>query len=110
VASARDHVLALGEQLATGGKAVLACPYDWMAGGSPVDAWLGGVSRAANSGDCERALRALFGPGGASSGLAVVAEEESLPWHIRLHQRSTSRYLVHLLVLEATGTGEADSG
>ena len=51
------------------------------------------------------ALRSLLTPGAhpASLGtLRLVAEAAALPWAVRVHERSTMLYGVHLVVAEAT--------
>jgi SAM-dependent methyltransferase/uncharacterized protein YbaR (Trm112 family) len=99
-----DLLAALPRLLAPGGKALLTCPYDWSPGATPVEAWIGGHSqRGPAGGASEPALRALLTPGAhpaAISGLRIVAEEESVPWRVRLHERSAVLYRVHLLVVE----------
>ena len=87
------------------GKLVLTCPYDWSPAATPLESWLGGHSqRSPSAGASEPVLRALLTPNAhpASTGaLELVAEQEHLPWHVRLHDRSTMNYLVHLLVARA---------
>lgn len=99
-----DFLAALPRLLAPGGKALLTCPYDWSPGATPVEAWIGGHSqRGPSRGASEPALRALLTPGAhpaAISGLRIVAEEESIPWRVRLHDRSAVEYRVHLIVVE----------
>lgn len=104
VPSPYDLIAALPRLLAPGGKALLTCPYDWSPGATPVEAWIGGHSqRGPAQGASEPALRALLTPGAhpaAISGLRIVAEEASVPWRVRLHERSAVLYRVHLLVVE----------
>ncbi len=104
VPSPYDLLAALPRLLAPGGKALLTCPYDWSSGATPVEAWIGGHSqRGPAEGAGEPALRALLTPGAhpaAIPGLRIVAEEESVPWRVRLHERSAVFYRVHLLVVE----------
>ncbi len=104
VASPAAALAELARVLAPGGKALIASPYDWSPGATPVESWLGGHSqRGEGSGASEPALRRLLGPGTGPAqvaGLAIVAEEPSVPWHVRIHERSTMEYRVHLLAAE----------
>ena len=78
----RDHVL-------------LATPYDWSTAATPVESWLGGHSqRGPHRGASEPVLRALL----SEAGLELAAEEEHVPWRVRLHERSSVDYDVHVIV------------
>ena len=92
--------------LKQGGKLILTCPYDWSPGATPMEAWLGGHSqRSAIQGSPETVLRALLQPSdhpAAVKGLKLAADRARLPWHVRLHDRSTMRYEVHLVAAEKT--------
>lgn len=86
------------------GWAVLACPYDWSAGVTPIEAWLGGHSqRSSERGASEPVLRRLlatsdpFAPRAPLARLKLHAERERFPWHVRLHDRSRVEYEVHLV-------------
>jgi SAM-dependent methyltransferase/uncharacterized protein YbaR (Trm112 family) len=109
VRSPHDLLAALPRLLAPGGRAVLTCPYDWSPGATPVEAWIGGHSqRGLSGGASEPALRALLTPGAhpaAIQGLKIVAEERSLPWRVRLHDRSAVEYQVDLVVVERERSG-----
>lgn len=103
VAAPREFLASLGRVLGAGGKAILACPYDWSLVATPVENWLGGHSqRSPAAGASEAALRTLLTPGavGAVEVLAWKAEREDLRWHVRLHDRSTMSYRLHLVVAE----------
>ncbi|HTQ78916.1 MAG TPA: methyltransferase domain-containing protein, partial [Thermoanaerobaculia bacterium] len=104
VPSPYDLLAALPRLLVPGGKALFTCPYDWSAGATPVEAWLGGHSqRGPAHGASEPPLRALLSPGAHPAslpGVRILAEEESLPWRVRLHERSTIEYRLHLVVVE----------
>ncbi len=99
----------LGRVLRTGSRAILACPYDWSTSATALEAWLGGHSqRSPMSGSSEAILRMLLSPGAhpnSSKRLHIVAEEDQLDWHVRLHERSTMNYKVHLVVVEAKDDG-----
>jgi SAM-dependent methyltransferase len=104
VASPTEFLASLERVLRTGGSAIISCPYDWSPAATPVEAWLGGHSqRSPVAGASEPVLRMLLTPGGhpsARRGLELVDECELLPWHVRLHARSTMTYQVHLVVVE----------
>jgi SAM-dependent methyltransferase len=111
IQSPADHLKAIGRALVAGGKAVIACPYDWCAAATPIEGWLGGHSqRGLHRGDSEPVLRTLLDPGGpwVIEGLVLAAELDGLPWQVRLHSRSTMEYRVHLIVVEASRSGSVD--
>jgi SAM-dependent methyltransferase/uncharacterized protein YbaR (Trm112 family) len=101
VSSPVDLLISLARILHDGGKLVLSCPYDWSAAATPLESWLGGHSqRSPSAGASEAVLRALLTPGAhpaALGRLELVAEQEHFPWHVRLHDRSTMQYCVHLI-------------
>jgi len=103
VASPRDALGSLAQVLRPGGRAVVATPYDWSPAATPVEAWLGGHSqRGPHRGAAEPVLRALLTPGAhpaAVEGLEILAEDDAVPWRVRLHDRGAMEYRVHLLAL-----------
>jgi SAM-dependent methyltransferase/uncharacterized protein YbaR (Trm112 family) len=105
VGSPYEHLASLGRALRPGGRALVATPYDWSPGATPVEAWVGGHSqRGPEGGSSEQALRALLTPGGhpaALGGLRLIGEVPALPWPVRIHDRGTMHYAVHLAVAEA---------
>jgi len=105
VGSPYDLLAALPRLLVPGGKALLTCPYDWSPGATPVEAWIGGHSqRGPAAGASEPALRALLtaeAHPAAIPGLRIVAEDEAVPWRVRLHDRSAVEYRVHVVVVES---------
>jgi SAM-dependent methyltransferase/uncharacterized protein YbaR (Trm112 family) len=104
-----DHLSTLGRALAPGGLAVIAAPYDWAPAATPLERWVGGHSqRAPPCGASEAALRALLeGENGRAGGLERIAEEDDVPWAVRMHDRSVVSYSAHVVVARATGTGGA---
>ena len=104
VAAPRDFLDSLGRLLKTGGQAVLACPYDWSVGATPLEGWLGGHSqRSPLAGSSAALLRQVLQPNAtpaASHSLRLTAERDPLPWHVRLHDRSTMAYQLHLVVAQ----------
>ncbi len=105
VASPRDFLASLGTLLQAGGHALLTTPYDWSSSATPLEAWIGGHSqRAAGNGASEPFLRTLLTPGAhpqSISNLRIVGEKDDIPWHARLHERSTVTYKAHMLVAQA---------
>lgn len=96
---------AIAEALVPGGSAVLASPYDWSPGVTPIEAWIGGHSqRGVTRGAAEPLLRSLLAPDGhpqSVSGLVLRDEVLHFPWHTRIHDRSTTLYDTHILIAEA---------
>lgn len=89
----------LHELARVAGTIVLATPYDWSTSATPVESWLGGHSqRGPHRGASEPVLHKLL----ADAGLTVVDEESHLPWRVRLHERSSVDYDVHLVVAKRT--------
>jgi SAM-dependent methyltransferase/uncharacterized protein YbaR (Trm112 family) len=98
----RELLHSLSAALREGGKAILTSPYDWSAGATPLEAWLGGHSqRSPSAGASEAVLRTLLTPGASPPGvpgLVLAAEQDGLPWRVRLHDRAAMSYRLHLLV------------
>jgi SAM-dependent methyltransferase len=91
--------------LAPGGIAVLSTPYDWSPQATPPAAWLGARPGAPDGGASEPALQRLLATGSESAtGLELIAEDPDLPWRVRLHDRSSVDYRVHLAVARARKT------
>jgi SAM-dependent methyltransferase/uncharacterized protein YbaR (Trm112 family) len=103
VASPLGHLAGLERVLRPGGKALLCTPYDWSCGATPPEGWLGGHSqRGETRGDPAAVLRSLLAGGGhpaALAGLRLAAEAEGR-WRLRLHDRSSMDYAVHLVAAE----------
>lgn len=82
----------LTRTLGRGGLALLSTPYDWTPSVTPYESWLGGHSqRGPHRGSAEEVLKAMLP-------LTVIAEEPSLPWRVRLHDRSVMEYAVHVAI------------
>jgi len=107
VPSPLQHLLELGRVLAAGAPAVLTTPYDWAASATAPEHWFGGHSqRGEIGGRSETVLRKVLSPGadaGVDTGLVIVDERDRVPWRLRLNDRSTMHYAVHLLRLARTG-------
>lgn len=93
VAAPRDAVAELARVVRPGGTAIVATPYDWSPSATPIESWLGGHSqRGEHRGASEPVLRALM------SEHFEIAAETDVPWRVRLHDRSTMEYAVHLAI------------
>jgi len=101
VHSPHSLLASVEQMLAPGGAAILASPYDWAPGATPVEAWFGGHSqRSPLRGDSKAMVRSLLTPGARPDSLEhleIINERDDLPWHVRLHNRSTMTYRTHLL-------------
>lgn len=101
-----DFLNSIARTLRPGGQTVMASPYDWSTGATAIESWLGGHSqRGPLAGSSDSFLRSLLTPGGhpmGVSGLELVAERDEVPWHVRMHERSTVEYSVHVVVAKAT--------
>lgn len=97
--SPADVLRELGRVVRGGGTALVATPYDWSASATPVEGWLGGHSqRGPHGGAAEPILRALL-----AEDFAIEGEDASVPWRVRLHDRSAVEYDVHLVVARRKG-------
>lgn len=97
----REFLQTVAAVLRPGGMAVLSTPYDWSSGATPLEGWLGGHSqRSPTAGASDAVLRALLTPGASPSGIAGLAlsgERDGLTWKVRLHDRATMSYRLHLV-------------
>jgi SAM-dependent methyltransferase len=83
--------------LMPGGDAVVACPFDWSPAVTPLAGWIGGHSdRAEDRGSPTARLHYLLSDERADVGLRLLAERDTLPWTVRLHDRSYLTYDVHM--------------
>lgn len=97
-----DCLAEMGRILKPGGSAVLSTPYDWNAGATPVESWLGGHSqRSGHRGSSPDILRSLMSGGGHPNAVEVLEllSLEEVPWTLRLHDRSFMEYLVSVMVI-----------
>ena len=105
----RALLVELARVLRGGARAVLATPYDWSPAVTPMGHWIGGHSqRGPHGGDGAPVLRALLTPGAHPASvedLALVSEIAALPWHVRLHDRSTVEYQAHVVVAQRSVDG-----
>ena len=104
VNSPMNYLQSVGRVTSLGGQVILACPYDWSAAATPIESWLGGHSqRSQMQGESDQLLRAMLTPGNPAHvfpNLRLAAEADNLKWHVRLHDRSTMTYSVHLVVAD----------
>lgn len=109
----RELLVSIARVLRDRGKAVLTSPYDWSPAATPLEGWIGGHSqRSPAAGSSEAAVRALLAHDASPAsvpGLRLSAERENLPWNVRLHDRSTMTYRLHLLVAERTAAPPTES-
>jgi SAM-dependent methyltransferase/uncharacterized protein YbaR (Trm112 family) len=105
VTSPRDLLVGMRRVLVGKGTALLATPYDWSPGATPVEAWIGGHSqRGEQGGAAEPLLRALLTPGAhpqAVDGFTIIAENNEVSWQVRMHERSAVTYRLHCVVARA---------
>jgi len=104
LSSPHEHLVAIRRALVSGGRAILCTPYDWSPAATPIEGWIGGHSqRGPQNGDSAAALRALLTPNAHPASidqLELVADAGTLPWRVRLHDRSMIEYATHLVVAE----------
>lgn len=100
----------ISNALAPNGVATLATPYDWTESVTPIEEWLGGHSqRGQSEGKSEPQLRRLMRnanqiPPETAIPLRIEREWLNVPWNVRIHERNSLNYSVHLL----TARREAD--
>ena len=97
------HLQSLGALMSKDGRALLSSPFDWSPTATTTEGWIGGHSqRGPEGGSSEKMLRRLLagGEGQPGLGLTVLAENNRVPWGVRLHERSTAIYHSHLVLLE----------
>ena len=108
VTSPRDLLATLGSVVSPGGNAILATPYDWSPAATPIEAWIGGHSqRGPGHGAGEPFLKTLLTPGAhpqSVENLRIVGEITDHPWCVRIHDRSTTTYNVHIVAVKAIGS------
>jgi SAM-dependent methyltransferase len=104
VTSPYDHLKEIARLLGKNAKAIVSSPYDWTQGATPVEAWIGGHSqRGTTRGSSELLLRSLLSGGehpNAIQELEIVSEIENFPWELRIHERSTMNYSVHMTMVK----------
>ncbi|MEI8021028.1 MAG: methyltransferase domain-containing protein, partial [Schlesneria sp.] len=112
VSSPVDLLKSIGCVLSPHGKLVLTTPFDWSAVATSVEAWIGGHSqRTPAKGAPEMSLRTLIvgGPAVGLPEMTIVAEQDSITWDVRLHDRAIVSYRMHLIIAEKAGPGLAIS-
>ena len=92
-----EQLRGLGEVLRPSGAALVSTPFDWNPTATPPETWLGGRSpRAVWKG--EEVLASMLGKPPLER-LALLQSVPGVEWTLRLHDRSTARYVVDLFVL-----------
>ena len=95
VPSPRQAITEIARILQPGAHTVLTTPYDWSIAATPIENWIGGHSqRGPHGGASEPLLRAML----LSEGIEIVEEDEHVTWRVRLHERSSVDYDVHVIV------------
>jgi SAM-dependent methyltransferase len=80
-------------QLGPGGPAIFTTPFDWSTSAVGFEQWIGGHSqRGPTGGASEPALRALL----TAAGFQPNPPGRDIPWALRLHERATMQYSLHL--------------
>jgi SAM-dependent methyltransferase/uncharacterized protein YbaR (Trm112 family) len=106
VSAPRKLLVAIRNILKTGGKAILATPYDWTPP-TPMQNWVGGHSQLGPEGGApEPLVRQMLSPQEnpqAVKDLFLVGEIEHHPWDLRIHNRHTASYSVHIFACEKSG-------
>lgn len=81
------------------------CPYDWSTHITQFHEWIGGHNSFAEwKGKPELILRYLLSENSPHPQLKfskIVAEQEGIPWRIRVHDRSMMEYLLHYIHVES---------
>ncbi len=102
----------LNRLLLPGGDALLATPFDWAPNATPIEAWIGGHSqRGADVGASESRLLATIERLRTVDGdfaLQTIGQLDNVPWHARLHDRSTVLYSEHVQALRKLGEAAAN--
>jgi SAM-dependent methyltransferase/uncharacterized protein YbaR (Trm112 family) len=110
VASPLDLLRSAARVLRSGGDLLLASPYDWSGGATSPGAWIGGHSpRSDGAGRSESVLRALLTPGAHAvsvAGLELAGELDDVPWRVRLHDRHTASYRLHVVHAKAVAVAD----
>ena len=107
VPSPIDALRSFERILRPGARALLATPYDWSPGATPIEGWIGGHSqRSPAAGHSEPMLRSLLGGQhpAALQGLKLLAEPllaepAKSSWNLRLDARHAASYSSHLVTL-----------
>ena len=104
VQSPYEFLKELSRVLRHKGTGIITAPYDWSPGATSVESWIGGHSqRSEMQGSAEPLLRSLMAGGShpkALEELRLIAEENTLPWSVRIHDRGVMQYRVHMIVAE----------
>lgn len=88
------HASELARLVGSGGDVVISTPYDWTQFATPSLAnWIGGHSQRGDfAGSPEKTLSTLL----PRLDLEPVGEQRRVPWRLRVSDRSTMEYAVHV--------------
>jgi uncharacterized protein YbaR (Trm112 family)/ubiquinone/menaquinone biosynthesis C-methylase UbiE len=79
----------------------IATPFDWSPNATPYDNWIGGQGPMYPlNGDSVQNLKWYFsnlGPLPELHNFEIIQEQDNIPWRIRIHNRSTMHYNLHLM-------------
>ncbi|MBU1558168.1 methyltransferase domain-containing protein [Patescibacteria group bacterium] len=103
VASPYDHLISIRNIVNQNGKIIITTPYDW-GNATAIPSWIGGHSqRSEYKGLSELILKDLVENKNHPmylSNLKIISEIDDISWNVRLHDRSTINYQLHMMVLE----------
>ena len=84
--------------------ALLSTPYDWSPAATPLENWIGGHSqRGPDHGAAEPLIKSLLMPREniqSLNNLKLIAEINDFPWSVRVHDRSSTLYSLHIMAVE----------
>lgn len=105
VSAPRKLLVAMRDMLKPTANAVLATPYDWSHT-TPIEKWVGGRFHInPEDGTPESLVRKMLSPQDnpqAVKNLSLIGDIEEHPWELRIHDRHTSNYSVHIFACERT--------
>jgi SAM-dependent methyltransferase/uncharacterized protein YbaR (Trm112 family) len=106
VSAPRMLLASIRNILSASGNAILATPYDWTPP-TPMQNWVGGHSQFGPEGGApEPLVRQMLSPQEnpqAINNLSLVGEIEHHPWDLRVHNRHSASYSVHIFACEKSG-------
>ena len=105
VSSPRRLLMSIRDMLVSGGNAILATPYDWTPT-TPMQNWVGGHTQLGpDNGKPESLVRQMLAADQnprTIRNFSLVGEIENYPWELRVHDRHTASYSVHIFACEKT--------
>ena len=96
-----QHLQELGRIHSHLGYISIATPFDWSANATEYDNWIGGHSPMfplnGNPIDIMKWYFSSEGPLPELQKFEIIRAQDNIPWRIRIHDRSTMHYSLHLL-------------